>query len=75
MATATEPDFLSQCGEALTPGQRREWFRFEAFQAEEKGATFHRYSVHPDIPNLILYEGWKERPDEQGEQRWQFVAV
>ena len=70
-----EPDFLSQTAEPMTPEQRQEWFRFEAFQAAENGATFHRYSVHPENLELLLYEGWKVRPDNQGEPPWQLVAL
>lgn len=70
-----EPEFLSQSAEPMTPGQQREWFSMQAFHASERGATFHRYSHHQEKPDLILYEGWKQRPEDQGDPRWQLVPL
>ncbi|MBB3020615.1 hypothetical protein FHR70_003701 [Microvirga lupini] len=69
-----EPDFLSQSGETTTPQERREWFKARAQEAETRGATWHRFSHHEDV-ELILYEGWKERPKDEGPVRWQFVLI
>jgi hypothetical protein len=72
-----EPDFLSQNGESITH-TRLQWFAERAKAAEAKGATWHRFSVHPDIGGLILYEGWKQKPVDddgnlnEGKPRWQF---
>jgi hypothetical protein len=65
-----EPGFISQSSKQFDEPARLDWFRTCARSAAEKGATFHRFSIHPDIPNLILHEGWKARPDDQGPQRW-----
>jgi hypothetical protein len=70
-----EPDFISQCGEPLTESARLEWFMSRAREAEDAGAVLARYSVHPDIPDLILFEAWKVRPADQGEIRWQLVVT
>jgi len=69
-----EPDFVSQCAEPMTPEQRMEWFRWRAAAAEEKGATFHRYSICPEMPDVILHEGWKVRPDDQGEPKFDMCS-
>lgn len=70
-----EPEFLSQCGEPLSPEEQRAWFKARADEAKAQGATHGRFSIHPTEPNLILFEGWKERPESDGEQRWQFSAA
>lgn len=70
-----EPEFISQTAEQMTPDERRMWCRKQARDAEEKGATFHRWTMHDEIPNLILYEGWKAKPEDQGDPRFQLVAT
>lgn len=70
-----EPDFISQTAEPMTPEQRMEWFRWRAADAEEKGATWHRFSSCPEMPEVILHEGWKVRPQDQGEPRFQMVSL
>ena len=71
----SEPDFISQTAEPMTPEQRQEWFRWRVTEAENEGATFHRYSHHPGNPDILLHEGWKVRPDDQGEPRFQFTPT
>ena len=66
-----EPEFLSQTGDPMTQEQRMEWFRWRAADAAERGATFHRFSIFPEMPHVILHEGWKARPQDQGEPRFQ----
>jgi hypothetical protein len=58
----------------MTEQGRMNWWRHHAQEAELKGATWHRFSYHPQNPNLILYEGWKVRPDDQGEPRFQLSS-
>jgi hypothetical protein len=81
----SEPDFLFQCGEPLTAGERRKWFFDRRVEAMAKGASHHRFSVHKTLPDLILYEGWREAPCrrmedgivrlDEGEPRWQLSPV
>ena len=69
-----EPDFIAQTGEPMTVEEKREWIRRGCRNAEAKGATFHRASVHPEHADLLLLESWKVRPEDQGEPRFQFCA-
>ncbi len=71
----SEPDFISQCGDLKTKDEHFEWWRSRAAEAFNRGATHFRYSVHPEIQNLILFEGWKQRPTQEGNPRFQFAAL
>jgi hypothetical protein len=76
-----EPDFLAQNGDCESSAAMFAWFKKQRENAEAKGATHHRYSVHPEQRSLILYEGWREPPwnDDgllmEGAPRWQISAV
>lgn len=70
-----EPEFISQTAEPMNFGERREWFSKQAHDATKNGATFHRFAMHPEIPHLTLYEGWKMRPEDQGEPRFQLTSL
>jgi invasion protein IalB len=67
-----EPIFIAQIEQ--DPSLHRAWFDACTQQAKQKGCTFGRYSVHEDNERLALAEGWVDRPDAQGEQRWSLVA-
>lgn len=69
-----EPDFIAQCGEPMTPEERMSWLKKRANEANAKGATFHRASIHPEQPDLTLLESWKVAPEDQGKPRWQMVS-
>jgi hypothetical protein len=70
-----EPSHISQCCELKTPQERDAWWAAQHAAAKAAGAVFHRYSSHPDDPQLILYEGWMVRPPEDlGKPRWQLTA-
>jgi hypothetical protein len=69
-----EPDFVSQTAEPLTPEQGGNWCRQRAREAERKGAAHHRFTFHPDR-RILLYEGWKVRPDDEGEPRFQLESA
>jgi hypothetical protein len=59
----------------LAPQERDAWWAAQGAAAKAAGVVFHRYSSHPDDPDLILYEGWMVRPPEDlGEPRWQLTA-
>ncbi|MBB4377333.1 hypothetical protein [Bradyrhizobium sp. SBR1B] len=70
-----KPKFFSQSGEPMTPDQRREWGRKRVDEARAEGATFHRLSVHPDLPDLVLHEGWIAKPEDQGERDFHLVLA
>jgi hypothetical protein len=71
-----EPDFLSQNGD-LSDEATLAWYIARRKEATAAGATWHRFSRHPELRDLILYEGWRECPvDEngdldEGQPRWQ----
>jgi hypothetical protein len=72
---SVEPTHISQCCEPKTPQERDAWWAAQGAAAKAAGVVFHRYSSHPDDPDLILYEGWMVRPPEDlGEPRWQLTA-
>ena len=57
-----EPEFISQT--EVIPGSREaiNWMTDRSKETQEKGARWHRWSWHPDIPNLLLHEAWHVRP-------------
>lgn len=69
-----EPDFISQTAEPMTTEQQRDWFQTQAAEAARNGATFHRFSHYPSDARLLLYEGWKQAPKDQGEPRFQLTV-
>lgn len=70
-----EPDFISQCGELFNDSDRIRWFRQRTKEVKSQGAVLCRYSVHEQIPGLVLFEAWKQRPEDQGDIRWQLVVA
>lgn len=65
------PCFISQVSGLKTGEAMREWVREQADLARAAGVTVMRASADPDIrPGCILFEGWKEQPEDLGEQRW-----
>ncbi len=73
-AVSEEPDFISQTAEPMEPKQRLDWFRWRASEAAQKGATFFRFSYHPEQTDILLFEGWKIRPIYQGEPGFQMIS-
>lgn len=71
----SEPEYLAQTGEPMTWEERNAWILARRAEAKARGCTFGRISTHPDNRDLLLIEGWKERPDDQGEPRFQFQAT
>lgn len=70
----SEPTYIRQSGDILTPAEKRAWLEGAVAEARTEGATWFRATEHPAIPNLLLLEGWTERPDSEGEQRWALTA-
>lgn len=69
---SNEPFFITQCNEPMTPDQRRTWIEGQAKESKQQGSTFARVTVWPpnSEPEIILFEAWKERPEDQGEPRF-----
>lgn len=75
--SVAEPIYVRQSGDVMTEEEARHWFHGVAQEAYEEGVKHARFSVHPDIPNLRIFEGWAERPpcDGEGEIRWALTAT
>jgi hypothetical protein len=73
-AEAEQPDFLSQTGGVQSDDDASVWFQERYREAKAQGATWCRYSRHPEQDGLLLFEGWKVWPSDEGEPRWQFAA-
>ncbi|QIG74577.1 hypothetical protein EVC10_069 [Rhizobium phage RHph_Y25] len=67
----TEPEYIRQVHQ--DPSLHRAWFEECGAEAKAEGCTFGRYSTHPDDEQLALVEGWTQRPNDQGEIRWQLT--
>jgi hypothetical protein len=62
----SEPIFTKQ---APAADASKHWVREAVVEGRAAGATFFRASEDPER-NLVLVEGWKARPDDQGEPRF-----
>ena len=71
----TEPDYLAQCAETLDAEGRQKWFRERTADADRFGCPYVRQSIHPGEPRILLVEGWKHRPENEGTPRWQMMPV
>lgn len=69
----SEPDFRSQTTAPVGSEQRRAWFKARAKDANRQGARWHRYSFD-EKTGVLLYEGWKLRPESEGDPRFQFIS-
>ena len=71
-----EPFYIAQTAEPHVAGGRMVWFEERAAEAKAQGAQLCRFTVHPDNPDLLLVEGWREKhvPD-RGDPRWQLTAA
>lgn len=65
-----EPVFIVESDGLESAVDRRNWLEAQLVIGREKGATFFRASTHPDKPALCLIEGWSQRPDDQGDLRF-----
>lgn len=54
--------------------ERWVWFNDTAAEGRAQGADHFRASIHPEMPDIILLEGWKQRPDDEGEPRFMLKA-
>lgn len=70
----TEPDFISELGMVTdNPHEWQSWFNREQVAMGKKGATWFRYAHSPDMRRFLI-EGWKVRPDDEGEPRFSSVV-
>lgn len=67
-----KPEFVTQTAEKMPADKRREWCKSAARGAERQGARWHRYR-YDEPTGTLLYEGWKVRPDKEGDPRFQFI--
>lgn len=68
-----KPDYLAQTGECRTAVERDAWIKARVDEAKAEGCRHGRMS-YDEEHNLYLVEAWKERPDDEGEPRFQFAA-
>ena len=67
------PDFHAQAGAPDTAVARGGWFYELAKEFRGKGATWVRYAIvdTPPFtsgpPEMLVIDGWKQRPDDEGE--------
>lgn len=71
----SDPDFIAQTAEPMTADEARVWYVSSAEAMRQQGAPWFRYSWDDRSGQLRLVEGWKERPEHQGEPRWQLTSV
>lgn len=67
-----EPDFLMQTGEIEHLSNPPAWFAEATMGAQDKGATYHRYSYNP-ARRLLLCESWLVQPADCGAPRFQLT--
>jgi hypothetical protein len=71
----TEPFFVAQTFELDLEASAecgRIWIEDQATKARNEGATWFRCTVS-DSRDGLLIEGWKNRPENEGEPRWQLM--
>ena len=69
-----EPVYLAQTGETRIGKERNDWISSRVAEARKTGCTWGRVTLDEER-NLLLYEGWLERPKDEGEPRWQMEAT
>ena len=66
----TPPDFISELGvQGDDPHEWKSWFMREETAMRKKGGTWFRYAHTPDAKRFLI-EGWKVKPDDEGEPRF-----
>lgn len=69
------PDYIVQSdGPVHDEAARELWFSTIAEAYKSLGVTFAQFSVHP-VKYYLLFEGWRIRPAEAGEPRWQYPVL
>ena len=72
----SEPDFIFKCeGPFADNEERLKWFHGCVDETKPQGATWARYTIHPEH-GWALFEAWKIRPqDDGGVYRWHDAEV
>jgi hypothetical protein len=63
----TEPFYIAQTGELSHLDNPQVWFSKRAMEARDEGGTWPRMTIGD---GLLLFECWKERPENEGDPRW-----
>lgn len=70
-AASPEPFYVAQTEECKTREERDAWLHAIVDDARSKGGSWSRVTLgcegHPD---LLLFESWKVRPEDQGQPRF-----
>jgi hypothetical protein len=75
-AHPVKPGFIAQNGDLSTRLEQDDWIkRTVDYMVKEHGATFFRVTRHKLNADLILIEGWKVQPINQGEPHFQMERV
>jgi hypothetical protein len=70
------PDYLAQTAEPMTRDERLAWISARSSEAKAAGCQICRASVHEVYPDLIIFEGWRDRnADQSVTPAWQFAAL
>jgi len=72
----SEPDYLAQTAENLTPQERHAWIQERVHDAREKGCEIVRASVDPKRdPMPTLVEGWIDpQADQSVPPHWRMTT-
>lgn len=65
----TAPDF-TRSSIVRHERQTLPWFEAAQKDAEKLGATFCRFSIHPQTKHLLKIECWRNPPEHMGALRW-----
>lgn len=73
-----EPEYIAQNADGLTGDAALDWFKQCSVEANSKGCTHGRYTIHPEH-GWLLVEGWNVAPRvdgelREGEPRWQVTS-
>jgi hypothetical protein len=68
----TEPFHIAQTAEPDHLADPQAWFKEQGRKAYADGGIWQRYTIDRlDSPaRRLLFECWKERPDDPGDIRW-----
>ncbi|WP_336801702.1 hypothetical protein [Kaistia sp. MMO-174] len=69
-----EPVYVRQTKVESTE-QAKAWWNDARQAASVQGCVFFRFSIHDDDPDLILIEGWRAQPDDQGKPRFETTSA
>ena len=70
-----EPFYVRQCQFIAHDENRNEWFRKAMEEAIEEGAKWLRFSFDNAFnPRLMLIEGWRKKPKDEGAPRFSYAV-